>query len=201
MKHIVRLLAAIKPLLVTALAFSAGFLVFFVAMIVFEDAVANLPFLGVLIAIVLLLASTLLFLHRFDEEEIKQGEEVKPKFKEDFEKAKAEFLKQFDDIKPKSTAPVIEPQEIFEADEFKGDAVYDNLDNIFDYAAKANATAEPIILDAEIVSMKDYDDYATMTVSELKALCKRSGIKGYSAMLKGELVEILEKMHNRAPKE
>ena len=37
-------------------------------------------------------------------------------------------------------------------------------------------------------------DYASMTVSELKAMAKEKGITGYSSMTKSVLIEELEKL-------
>ncbi|WP_456297495.1 SAP domain-containing protein [Cellulosilyticum lentocellum] len=35
-------------------------------------------------------------------------------------------------------------------------------------------------------------DYSSMTVTELKALCKERGLTGYSSMTKTELVSLLK---------
>lgn len=41
-------------------------------------------------------------------------------------------------------------------------------------------------------------DYDSMTVTELRALCKERGLTGYSTLLKAELIVLLEESDNNA---
>ena len=41
-------------------------------------------------------------------------------------------------------------------------------------------------------------DYNSLTVTELRALCKERGLTGYSSLLKAELIALLEESDNSA---
>lgn len=62
--------------------------------------------------------------------------------------------------------------------------IYSKIDNI---EVKEEQTEEEVAVPQE----EEVVDYATMTTSELKALAKDKGVKGYSKMKKSELITIL----------
>ena len=136
-------------------------------------------------------------------------------FRSRFEKEQEAFLEQFK--KAKHSGKVVEhvgeaiDGEIVERDPFKGDPVYDNLGNIFNFAKEAVKAQQRDYVDAEFTpvdskptkrskqSVVNENDLESYTVAELKDMCKDNGLTGYSAMRKAELIEVLAE-YNRAQK-
>lgn len=138
-------------------------------------------------------------------------------FRERFEREQNDFLKTFKKVKKEKNhhdSNVIIDVEPLIIDPFEGDAVYDNLDNIFGYTKRVvdgeQDQATRNYVDAEFtvkeskpikknISIGLEDDLPTFTVVELKEMCKAYKIRGYSTMRKEELISVLEeynRVHN-----
>ncbi len=92
-------------------------------------------------------------------------------------------------------------------DEFEGDEVYDSLDDLFGFTKSVvKKQKQRDYVDADFVDVTPTngsvyihieDDLASLTVVELKDICKAYSITGYSSMRKAELIEAIEEF-NRA---
>lgn len=145
------------------------------------------------------------------------GDKAFAKMRRTFQEEKERFMYQFKETmhdgkqSVKSDVKSGEPEIIIdkvEKDDFAGDPVYDNLDNLFGYTKRVVNGEEPTAtrnyIDAEFTVVGSTvsaieEDLASFTVAELKSMCKEKGITGYSAMRKAELIEVLEN-YNRAQK-
>lgn len=101
-------------------------------------------------------------------------------FKEQYEAFTEEYSKQ-----KNYDQELVFEAEVVEKDEFEGDPVYDNLDNIYNFAKRSSVHDRDLII----------DDLASLTVLELKNMCREKGINGFSRMKKTELIKALEELN------
>lgn len=105
-----------------------------------------------------------------------------------YEKAKKEYEDLYVQQKKGNVVQVSPEKETVEAEIVEKDDSFQEFDhNLEEYATIAKAAMEA----EEEQQVAEQVDLKSMTVPELKKLCKEHGIKGYSTMKKAELVDML----------
>lgn len=164
-----------------------------------------------------MLVSIVAFVNFFNEERGKSlyGYGDKNKLIRDMEREQEEFMQRFKKTKEQrvknndvNAEPFDDYDDINDIDEFAGDAVYDNLGNIFGHVRESFGSRSMndasmdydgvrngrIIIDAEINEVHPIEDLSSLTVAELRDICRDNGIKGYSSMKKAELLKAIENL-------
>lgn len=217
MKSVNRLIKVLQVISIIIITGSfVGIIYNFYQLLAGKTDIASNPIILVLMLILFGLGSLILSVVNYFKEGVKplsmfeqskKGEALRKKFKEEEE----EFLKRFYKAKGESEPQLNHHEEVnaepIEIDEFRGDPVYDNLDNIYVFAKEAfdAGTADKFqrdYIDADFIEVKrstliwPEDDLASLTVEELKELCRLNGISGYSGLRKAELIRLLENYNN-----